>query len=83
MKELNIYVRYPKKKHYYPNFGDEKRYAPNLLNRQFTPETYNTYWVTDVTYIRSHQGWSYFACVLDLATKEVVGYALSRSPDTR
>ncbi len=83
MKELNIYVRYLKRKHYYPNFGDEKRYAPNLLNRQFTPETYNTHWVTDVTYIRSHQGWSYLACVLDLATKEVVGYVLSRSPDTR
>ena len=83
MKELNIYVRYPKKKHYYPDIGDEKRYAPNLLNRQFTPETCNTHWVTDVTYIRSHQGWSYLACVMDLATKEIVGYALSRSPDTK
>ncbi|WP_083730724.1 IS3 family transposase, partial [Vibrio palustris] len=83
MNKLNIYVRYPKRKHYYPDFGDEKRYAPNLLNRHFNPETYNTHWVTDVTYIRSHQGWSYLACVMDLATKEVVGYALSRSPDTK
>lgn len=83
MNKLNIYVRYPNKKHYYPGYGDEKRYAPNLLNRQFAPKTYNTHWVTDVTYIRSHQGWSYLACVLDLATKEVVGYALSRSPDTK
>lgn len=82
MKVQNIYVRYPKKKHYYPDAGQEKRYAPNVLNRQFNPEAYNTHWVTDVTFIRSHQGWSYLACVIDLATKEVVGHALSRSPDT-
>lgn len=83
MKEQSIYVRYPKKKHYYPDAGVEKRYAPNLLNRQFNPDAYNTHWVTDVTFIRSHQGWSYLACVIDLATKEVVGHALSRSPDTK
>lgn len=62
--------------------GEESIYAPNILKRQFTPETHNTHWVTDVIYIRSHQGWSYLACVLDLATKDVVGYSLSRSPDT-
>lgn len=83
MKKLAIPVTFPKKKHYYPDSGEETKYAPNLLNRQFNPETHNTHWVTDVTYIRSHQGWSYLACVLDLATKEVVGYALSRSPDTK
>lgn len=83
MKGLGIVVKFPKKKHYYPDSGEESIYAPNLLNRQFNPEEHNTHWVTDVTYIRSHQGWSYLACVLDLATKEVVGYALSQSPDTQ
>lgn len=82
MKSLGIVVRFPKEKHYYPNSGLEVIYAPNLLKRQFYPSEHNTQWVTDVTYIRSHQGWSYLACVLDLATKEVVGYALSQSPDT-
>lgn len=83
MREMNIYVRYPKKKHYYPNSGTEKKYAPNLLKRQFNPKTHNTHWVSDVTFIRSHQGWSYLACVMDLATKEIVGYSISRSPDTQ
>jgi len=41
----------------------------------------NTHWVGDITYIRTHQGWSYLACVLDLATKEIVGWALSQSPN--
>ena len=45
------------------------------------PETYNTHYVGDITYIRHHGGWSYLACVLDLATKEIVGYALSTSQD--
>ncbi len=37
--------------------------------------------VGDITYIRTWQGWSYLACVMDLSTKEVVGYALSQSPN--
>lgn len=82
MKSLAIIVKFPRKKHRYSGADDEALYAPNILNRQFSPETCSTHWVTDVTYIRSHQGWSYLACVLDLATKEVVGYSLSRSPDT-
>jgi transposase InsO family protein len=32
--------------------------------------------VGDITYIRTWQGWSYLACVMDLSTKEVVGFML-------
>ena len=39
--------------------------------------------VGDITYIRTWQGWSYLACVMDLSTKEVVGYALSQSPNAQ
>jgi putative transposase len=39
--------------------------------------------VGDITYIATHQGWSYLACVLDLSTKEIVGYALSQSPNAQ
>ena len=81
MNKLNIHAIAPKKKHYYPNSGDEHRYAQNLLKRQFNPDTLNTHWVGDITYIRNQQGWSYLACVLDLSTKEIVGYALSKSPN--
>ena len=83
MKNLGLKAIRPKKKHYYPNTGDEHVYAPNLLKRQFNPTTYNTHWVGDITYIKSHQGWSYLACVLDLGTKEIVGYALSSQPMLR
>ena len=83
MKEAKVTARTPKKQHYYPNNGDERRYAPNLLKRQFNPETLNTHWVGDITYIRTNQGWSYLACVLDLGSREIVGWAVSQSPDAK
>jgi len=72
----------PKKRHHYSDVGDECKYASNILARQFTPETVGTHFVGDITYIRSHEGWCYLACVLDLGSREIVGYATSRTPDT-
>lgn len=81
MKKANVTAIIPRKRHYYPDSGQEHKYAPNILNRGFNPETHNTHIVGDITYIRNHQGWSYLACVLDLATKEIIGYAMSKSPN--
>ena len=80
MKSANIVAKYPKKPHYYQG-GKEKPSVPNLLKRQFDQPQADTHWVGDITYIRSHQGWSYLATVLDLGTREIVGYALSKTPD--
>lgn len=80
MKQAGIVARVPKKPHYYPS-GRQLPNIPNLLKRQFSPEHVNTHWVGDITYIRSHQGWSYLATVLDLASREIVGYAFSQTPD--
>ena len=54
MKLNGVYVRFPRKRHHYPNRGEEAQCAANLLNRKFNPETCNTHWVTDVTYIHSN-----------------------------
>jgi putative transposase len=48
---------------------------PNLLKRQFTVTKPNRVWVTDITYIRTWQGWLYLAVVLDLYSRRVVGWA--------
>jgi len=82
MKDADIIAKIPKKPHYYPT-GTEKPNIPNLLERQFNPDQANTHWVGDITYIRNHQGWSYLATVLDLGTREIVGYALSQTPDAQ
>lgn len=48
---------------------------PNLLKRQFTVTKPNAAWATDITYIRTWQGWLYLAVVLDLFSRKVVGWA--------
>lgn len=48
---------------------------PNLLQRQFTVSRPNQAWVTDITYIRTWQGWLYLAVVIDLFSRRIVGWA--------
>lgn len=83
MKKAGIKAKTPKKKHYYGDTGKVHEIAPNLLKREFEQTTPNTHWVGDITYIRNHQGWSYLAAVLDLGSKQIVGYALSKTPDAQ
>jgi putative transposase len=49
---------------------------PNLLQRQFTVSRRNKAWVTDITYIRTWQGWLYLAVVMDLFSRRIVGWAV-------
>ena len=46
---------------------------PNLLQRQFTVSQPDKAWVTDITYIRTWEGWLYLAVVIDLLSRKVVG----------
>ncbi|MEQ1248684.1 IS3 family transposase [Acinetobacter soli] len=50
--------------------------AANSLNRQFNPTEPNQLWVTDITYIRTHEGWLYLAVVIDLFSRLVVGWSM-------
>ena len=50
--------------------------APNLLDRNFTVATPNQVWVGDITYIPSDEGWLFLAVVLDLFSRQVVGWSM-------
>ena len=50
--------------------------APNLLERNFTPDVPNRVWTSDITYLWTGEGWLYLAIVLDLFNREVVGWSL-------
>ncbi len=50
--------------------------VPNRLQQQFTTQTPNETWVTDITYIRTHEGWLYLAVVVDLFSRRVVGWSM-------
>jgi len=53
--------------------------ADNILNRQFTTRRPDEAWVTDTTFVPTRQGWLYLAIVLDLYSRQVVGWAMSAS----
>jgi transposase InsO family protein len=56
--------------------------APNTLNRDFDPTESNRTWAGDVTYIATEEGWLYLAVMLDLFSRRVVGWSVSRTNDT-
>lgn len=55
----------------------DKPIAANILNRQFSGWKINRAWVGDITYIATAEGWLYLAVIIDLASRRVVGWAMS------
>jgi len=56
--------------------------APDLLKRQFTVQQPDAAWVTDTTFIGTREGWLYLAVILDLFSRQVIGWAMSKKNDT-
>ena len=49
--------------------------ASNTLDRQFEVDAPDKVWVTDITYIKTHEGWLYLSVVIDLFSRRVVGWS--------
>jgi putative transposase len=49
---------------------------PDLLGRDFATDAVSKIWVSDITYIRTGEGWLYLAAVMDAHNRQVVGWAL-------
>ncbi len=49
----------------------------NILDRDFKPGILGAVWVSDITYIRTRQGWLYLTTVIDLGDRKIIGWALS------
>ena len=56
--------------------------TPNHLQREFNVDAPNKVWVTDITYIRTHEGWLYLAVVIDLFSRQVVGWSMGARMET-
>ena len=51
--------------------------APNLLGRSFTAEQPDTVWLADLSYIPTDEGFLYLAAIKDMATRQIVGWAMA------
>ena len=56
----------------YVKYGEHLHRYPNLLNRNFTAERPNQKWVTDISYIRTRQGFLYLSIIRDLYDNSIV-----------
>jgi transposase InsO family protein len=57
--------------------------ASNVLARNFKPQRPNQVWATDITYVRTDEGWLFLAVVMDLFSRAVVGWAMRENLDRR
>ena len=58
----------------YVKYGEALHRYPNLLNRNFTAERPNQKWVTDISYIRTGQGFLYLSVIRDLYDNSIIAY---------
>ena len=70
---LRAQVGYRKPRH---RGGESHVVVPNKLQRQFNPTVPDEAWVTDITHIRTHEGWLYLAVVVDLFSRMVIGWSM-------
>ena len=54
----------------------------NQLEQNFNVSAPDTVWVTDITYIRTHEGWLYLAAVIDLYSRKIIGWSMQSRMQT-
>jgi len=78
MKVNKLFCKTKRKFKVTTNSNHSKHIAPNLLNRQFNTNKRDRYYVGDITYIFTREGWLYLAVVIDLYSRQVVGWSMNK-----
>jgi putative transposase len=76
MKKNNIQAKIPKHYKVTTKVNPALSVAKNLLNRDFSANKPNKKWVSDITYIKTREGWLYLAVILDLFSRRIIGMGM-------
>lgn len=79
MKEMGIKACYSKHGIKTTAEPDFSRKLKNILKREFNPETPDAVWCTDITYIWTYEGFAYLTSIMDLFSRKIVSWVLSRT----
>lgn len=78
MKKYGIFSRTKKKFKVTTKQNSSATFSANLINGGFRAEKKNQIWTSDITYIRTDEGWMYLAVVLDVYNREIIGWSLNQ-----
>ena len=76
MAQHGIRARHKRKYIATTNSNHDLPVAPNLLARNFTATAPNQVWTSDITYLATAEGWVYLAAIIDLFSRQVVGWSM-------
>lgn len=73
-----------KSRHKYHRIEKDKvyKYPNNILSRDFKSHERNKKWVGDITYIWTNEGWLYLAVVMDLYSRKIIGWSMSKDANS-
>jgi transposase InsO family protein len=77
MASAGLYCKTKRKFKVTTDSKHNKPIAPNLLDRKFDVSAPDKYWVGDITYIRTGSGWLYLATVIDLYSRQIIGWSMA------
>lgn len=73
---MTLKPRYPKRFKVTTDSDHNNAIPPNILNRKFDVTAPNKVWATAITYVWTLEGWLYVAIVIDLFSRQVVGWSI-------
>jgi transposase InsO family protein len=82
MKEADIKSKMARKFVITTNSKNTMKPVPDLLKRQFSVSQRDKAWVSDTTFIATREGWLYLATILDLFSRQVIGWSMSIKNNT-
>lgn len=83
MRELGIRACWVKPYTVTTHSEDFSDNLKNILKRDFSPQSPNAVWCTDITYIPTQKGFVYLSCIMDLFSRKIVAWELAPTLETK